>query len=433
MATALEMRPGYAQLPVSTASVNYCAMTIHPDLSMQTTAQVQLALVIDTSGSMDGLIHGKFSQKKIELVKEAAAAVISALAETDYLSVVQFSDQVRTLIPAQQVGSNRRRLLASVNNLYAQGGTLMASGVSAGLQEFQSMPDVPAVRKLVILTDGQTNDEEECYRLAEASPIPFMLGGIGDDYNGRLLDDMARSARGSSGYIEQAEQVRDFFTEVMQSVQATVLTNAALSLTFRQRFRPLRIHQVSPELKSYDFRPVTPTNRVTEVALGDIQKEGMTLLVQYTYEGGAGFANEFQVAATTLTYDMPPQTALHVQSDDFTVALADIAQLPVLDPAVKGFIDHAAVEVAQARLIQEAQAGNVAGATQQLNNLETNLKRVGADPVFIQQTVATMRLQLQNTGNATTIADSSATKRLTSGTRKLTLPHPPPTPPHTDN
>ena len=426
MPTTMELRTGYAELPVSIASVNYCAIHITPDLTTTTRAATQIALVIDTSGSMDGLIHGRHSQKKIDLVKQAAGKVIDRLADDDTLCVIQFSDQVRTLIRTQQVGPNRRKLLSAVNNLYAQGGTLMAGGITEALREFQSQPETSAVRKIVILTDGQTNDEDECSRLAEETPIPFMLGGIGDDYNGRLLDEMARAARGTSDLIERAEEVDQFFTEVMNTVQATVITNAALGFDFRQRFRPVRMHQVTPEIKSYDFKPITPANRHTDVSVGDIQKDGLTLLVQYTYEGGAGFANEFQVAGLALTYDMPPQTGLAVRSDDFTVQLSDIASLPAIDPQVKSFVDRAMVEVAQSKLLQEAQAGNMAGATQQLNNLEAGLKRVGATPEFIQQTVSTMRLQLNDSGNAQTIADSTATKRLTSGTRKLSLtPQPP--------
>ena len=249
-----------------------------------------------------------------------------------------------------------------------------------------------------------------------------MLGGIGDDYNGTLLNEMARSSRGISEYIDRAEMVQDFFGEVMATVQATVITNAALSMEFRQRFRPLRVHEVAPDLKSFDFAPITPTNRRTQIALGDIQKEGLTLLVQYAYEGGAGFANEFQVASLDLGYDMPPQTGLQVHSDDFTVLLGDQPGFPPLDPIIKGFIDHAEVETTQTRLLQAAKAGDVSGATRQLDNLQQNLERVGADQGFIQQTVQTMRLTLQNTGDATQIADSSATKKLTSGTRKLSLP-----------
>jgi hypothetical protein len=80
------------------------------------------------------------------------------------------------------------------------------------------------------------------------------------------------------------------------------------------------------------------------------------------------------------------------------------------------------VETAQTRVLQAAKAGNVAAATQQLDTLQESLERVGADQGFIRQTVQTMKLTLQNTGDASQIADSSATKKLTSGTRKLSLP-----------
>ena len=144
----------------------------------------------------------------------------------------------------------------------------MGDGIAAAQQQFFALPAQAAVRKIVVLTDGQTNDEDRCYQLAEQTQIPFMLGGIGDDYNGRLLNEMARSARGIAEYIDRAEAVGDFFKEVLVTVQSTVMTNARLQLDFRQRFRPKRIHQVSPELKSFDFTPVTPTNRHTQVHAG---------------------------------------------------------------------------------------------------------------------------------------------------------------------
>ena len=423
MATTIEIRPGYAQVPVNSAAVNYAAITVHPDLTVQQRATVQIGLVIDTSGSMDGQIHGRFSQKKIDLVRDAAQRVIGQLNVGDYITVVAFSDRVQVLAFGTQVTQDRSRLMSAVGNLRASGGTLMGDGIAAALKELRNLPDAgAAIRKIVVLTDGQTNDEDYCYQLAEQTEIPLMLGGIGDDYNGTLLNEMARSARGIAEYIDRAEMVQDFFGEVMATVQATVITNAVLGMEFRQRFRPIRIHEVAPELKSFDYAPVTPTSRRTQVALGDIQKEGITLLVQYAYEGGAGFANEFQVASLDLTYDMPPQTGLAVHSDDFTVLLTDQLGFPPLDPTVKAYIDHAEVETAQTRVLQAAKSGDVTAATRQLDNLQQSLERVGADPGFIQQTVQTMKLTLQNTNDASQIADSSATKKLTSGTRKLSLP-----------
>jgi len=425
MPTTLEIASAYSQLPVASPSANYAAIKIHPDATIQARPQVQIGLVIDTSGSMDGQIRGTLSQKKIDLVKSAATNVINQLQDGDAICLIAFSDRVQILVPAQVVQSDRSRLLNAIRHLRADGGTLMGDGIAAAQQQFFALPAQAAVRKIVVLTDGQTNDEDRCYQLAEQTQIPFMLGGIGDDYNGRLLNEMARSARGVAEYIDRAEAVGDFFKEVLTTVQATVVTSASLQLDFRQRFRPKRIHQVSPELKSFDFTPVTPSNRHTQVALGDIQREGMVVLVEYVYEGGAGFANEFQVASLALRYDQPPQSGLEVRSDDFTIQLADGTGFPPMDDEVKQYVDHAAVETAQSQLLQAAQEGNVAVATQKLNMLQQSLERVGADPTFIQQTVSTMRLQLKDAGNAGAISDSSATKKLTSGTRKLVLPQNP--------
>jgi Ca-activated chloride channel family protein len=422
MPTTLEIESAYAQIPVASPAANYTAITVRPDVSIQARPQVQIGLVIDTSGSMDGQIR---NQKKIDLVKAAATNVVNQLQDGDAVCLIAFSDRVQILVPATVVTGDRSRLLNAIRNLRADGGTLMGDGIAAAQQQFFALPAQSAVRKIVVLTDGQTNDEDRCYQLAEQTQIPLMLGGIGDDYNGRLLNEMARSARGIAEYMDRAEAVGDFFKEVLVTVQSTVMTNAVLSMDFRQRFRPKRIHQVSPELKSFDFVPVTPTSRHTEIQVGDIQREGMTILVEYVYEGGAGFASEFQVATLSLRYDHPPQSGLEVRSDDFTIQLADTTGFPPMNPAVKQFVDHAAVETAQTQLLQAAQAGDVSVATQKLNVLQQSLERVGADPNFIQQTVSTMRLQLKDAGNAAAISDSSATKKLTSGTRKLVLPQNP--------
>jgi Ca-activated chloride channel family protein len=288
MPTTLEIESAYAQIPVASPAANYTAITIRPDVSVQARPQVQIGLVIDTSGSMDGQIR---NQKKIDLVKAAATNVINQLQDGDAICLIAFSDRVQILVPATVVTGDRSRLLNAIRNLRADGGTLMGDGIAAAQQQFFALPAQSAVRKIVVLTDGQTNDEDRCYQLAEQTQIPFMLGGIGDDYNGRLMNEMARSARGIADYIDRAEAVGDFFKEVLVTVQSTVVTNAVLSMDFRQRFRPKRIHQVSPELKSFDFVPVTPTSRHTEIQVGDIQREGMTILVEYVYEGGAGFAS----------------------------------------------------------------------------------------------------------------------------------------------
>ena len=219
--------------------MSYAALTIHPNLTMQQHANVQLGLVIDTSGSMDGQIHGRFSQKKIDLVRDAAQRVVNQLNDGDYLTVVAFSDHAHVLVPIQQVTRYRGDLLHAADSIHSSHSLIanvrrMGDGIAAALAELRTVPDPgAAIRKIVVLTDGQTNDEGYCYQLAEQTEIPFMLGGIGDDYGATLLNEMARMSSGVAEYIDRAEMVQDFFGEVMATVEATGITNAELALIRR--------------------------------------------------------------------------------------------------------------------------------------------------------------------------------------------------------
>jgi Ca-activated chloride channel family protein len=326
------------------------------------------------------------------------------------------------MVPAKLLTADRRPLLDALAPMRAHGGTRMAEGLIAAHAQLERLGGEQTVRKMIVLTDGQTRDERRCLHLAERSSIPYLLGGIGQHYNGRLLEEMARRSRGTAEYIDRAEAVQDFFSGAVEAAQATVLTGAALQLHFRARFRPRRIHQVLPEVVSYDFTPVTATMRRTEVALGDIREEGMTLLMEYLYEGGAPVASEFQVAGLTLAYDQPPQRGLQALSDDWTVHLVESTGFPARDPAVARLIDRAAVETARRDLLAAAQLGDAEATRRQLDLLQRRLEDVAADPGFIAQTVQTMRTQLDAAVAPESLADSTAAKRLSSGTRKLALP-----------
>jgi len=97
---------------------------------------------------------------------------------------------------------------------------------------------------------------------------------------------------------------------------------------------------VDPNLTSFNFTPLTTTNRRATIPLGDIQIDGATLLIKYAYQG-VGSATAFQVAGLDLTYDIPPHTQIAMHSDDFTVGLSNQSSFPPLDPVVKACIDRA--------------------------------------------------------------------------------------------
>jgi len=344
VAVTIDVRSGYPWIPIEAPSVNYGAITIDcRSVSPQMTKHI--AVVIDCSPSMGCFLDGAGHATKIDLVTESLMRLIKWLHDGDVLTIVTFSDHVRVVVPAQSVGAHRSdiaRAVATVgiNTSVYSGERMMGGGIRAALSELHTIGTQTGINLIITLTDGPASDETFCSQVAKQTDIRLMLGGIGDDYNGALFNEMARSSRGIAEYIDRAELMQDFFGEIMAMAERTAITNAVLNLEFRQGFYPLRILQVDPNLTSFNFTPLTTTNRRATIPLGDIQIDGATLLIKYAYQG-VGSATAFQVAGLDLTYDIPPHTQIAMHSDDFTVGLSNQSSFPPLDPVVKACIDRA--------------------------------------------------------------------------------------------
>ena len=87
---------------------------------------VNLAIVIDRSGSMEG--------EKIARAREAALEALGRLAPDDVLSVVTYDTTVQTLVPAQYVGDGRS-IAAAIRRIRVGGSTALFGGVSQGASE----------------------------------------------------------------------------------------------------------------------------------------------------------------------------------------------------------------------------------------------------------------------------------------------------------
>ena len=111
-------------------------------------APVNLALVIDRSGSMRG--------DRLEKAKMAALMVVDKLGPEDVLSVVAFDSSVEVLVPAGKVKDPemiRRTIMAISDN----GQTALYDGVNTGLGQIREHLVKTHVNRLILLSDGQAN------------------------------------------------------------------------------------------------------------------------------------------------------------------------------------------------------------------------------------------------------------------------------------
>jgi len=129
----------------------------------QVMANIQMPLnfcfVLDQSGSMG-------DDDKIGQLREAVKFAIDLLQPNDIVSIVAFSGSPKTLVSGQNA-HDKNHLKRAVDRLMASGGTQLGPAIRAGLDEVRKNLASNRINQLVILTDGQTENESACLSEAE--------------------------------------------------------------------------------------------------------------------------------------------------------------------------------------------------------------------------------------------------------------------------
>lgn len=194
-------------------------------------APIDVALVVDTSGSMSG--------DKIQNARMAAASFIDGLAEGDIVSLYAFSDAPRMLAPPTVVDrESRARLLHQVGGLYAAGGTNIYGGLTVAQDAVSAAPPTHPVRRVVMISDGRANigpsTPAELGDLAARvteNGAQITAIGVGLDYDESTLGTIAARTSGRLYHLEQPQQMAVILNDELSLLGQTVATNAVIEFT----------------------------------------------------------------------------------------------------------------------------------------------------------------------------------------------------------
>jgi Ca-activated chloride channel family protein len=176
---------------------------------------VNLALVVDTSGSMSGA--------PIERAREACARLVDALQVGDSLSIVTFGTQSRTVVAAHTLDEKSKlRAKEEIAQIVAEGTTNMIAGLELGLAELSRTHRPTGMSRVVLLGDGVPNDATLipgiARRVAGLGATITSLG-LGLEFDETLMTQVAQLSGGRFHFIDDAARVSAVFEKEVTQVK----------------------------------------------------------------------------------------------------------------------------------------------------------------------------------------------------------------------
>ncbi len=177
---------------------------------------VQLALVLDRSGSMSG--------QKLAITREAAARLIRSLRPVDHVGVVIYDNEVEVLSPPAPPSEY---LADAVARIQPGGSTNLYGGWVRGAKMLKPGGHV------VLLSDGLANVGRytDAHTLSHHAGISYRKYqittttiGVGNDYDEQLMSGMARAGGGAHYFARSVDDIMRAFSN-----QRWAAANRALS------------------------------------------------------------------------------------------------------------------------------------------------------------------------------------------------------------
>lgn len=309
---------------------------------------INLALVVDTSGSMEG--------DPIHHARDASLSLLETLRPQDRLSVVAFHSEAELLLESTQLeGADLAALRERIGRMEAAGTTDLGGGLQMGLEQLVRHFEADGVNRLVLLGDGVPNEASSILPLAAAAGergIRITALGLGNDYDETLLGQVAQTSGGRFHYVSEASAVAGVFRDEVLRFERLLARNAVLEL------RPgpgVRIDSVLGQ-------PNAIASGAVRVPLGDVSEgEHRDVIVRLTTEPRRP-GSTVELLDAVLTFDDAVQEAGRLERRVFLGARAT-GDAEELEAGRNAEVEQAAARMVAAvttvEAIQHARLGQI--------------------------------------------------------------------------
>jgi Ca-activated chloride channel family protein len=333
---------------------------------------LNLGVVIDRSGSM-------YDERRLEFVVDAVKFLADNLTADDKVSIVAFADKAKVIITpeAARDKSAIKRAIDDIDLLEIGGGTQMALGMRAAIDEVKKNLSPDRLNRVLVLTDGQTYEETACIDLVEKNrdQISFSTMGVGVEFNEKLLQRVSQDSNGKYHFIGDPAEIPNIFEDELQGLRSVSLRNGRIEVTLSQGVQVREAFRASPEIYVLGT-PLVGEDRKIGYEIGDLQAgvPGSVLLTLVLPPRKPG---PVRILQSTFHYEVPGGAEATVACDlavDYTL---DRTLTSKRNGRVMNLVDQVSIAKLQAKAEEELKAGNVDRATRLLGNALQGTQRLG--------------------------------------------------------
>lgn len=274
-------------------------------------APVNLALVIDRSGSMSGF--------KLNQAKQAARQLISQLTSADRLSIVHYGSDVKSMDGLLATPENKQRLLAFVDGIWDDGGTNIGSGLATGRDLLLAAKRDFRVNRLVLISDGQPTEGVTDFagltsivRDVRSVGVSVSSIGVGDDFNEQLMEAFAEVGAGAYAYLQDASQLASIFQKDLNAAGTQVARGVALSFRVPAGAQLQRVLGYTQVARAFDGSTEVVTVAMPDFAAAQQERVVVQLTVGAAQVGQAVNVSDLELAYTDLLKDRGVKSEAHL-------------------------------------------------------------------------------------------------------------------------
>ena len=410
--------------------------------AVQGRPRVNLAVVIDTSGSMreaapgsqpeltpidlvtvDGKTYNATFQgsSKLDVAVDASRRLLESthLQPDDLVSLIQFDDRSQ-VVASGQAGPDRARLLEAVGRLAEfSGGTQMAPGLRNAEAELRKQADT--ARTVLLLTDGLAIDEDDCRRAAAALAelrARIVALGVGEEYNEDLLAELCNITQGRPYDFRDMTSLPQIFEDELGSATRQVVSEVQATLKTVRDVRLVSTTRVYPSLADLDAGQAP-------LQLGSLEAGDHTVFI-LELDVPERPAVRARLAQLGVTYWVPAQRYRgEVPPVDLPVEFTtDEALAASVDPEVMGYVQQRNVDNLVRQAADQART-NPEQAAKTLQVARSMTQRIGNRGM----TVALGKAEEELRGSGTISAGTRKTIKLGARTHTMKVGGPDDVPP----